>query len=268
MSTSILVVEAEPRIPSLLARALSLAGYQSDEATSVDEALGKLNLESYDVVLLDLDLPSQNETEVMSAARSLSDDLIIIALDGNPTLEGAIAALKAEVADYLIKPISAQQIAVSVAEALQKRAARKERLVRQMGKAVSDLYKPNGAREPDPPMEPASPRSIVSSQQLTLNRSEQLVTFESYPERRVQLTKGETKVLSGLMTSPERVRSCQDLVRIAWGYELNHFEAASIIRPYISRLRQKLEPDPRRPRIIRTVRGQGYFLTNSVHLVS
>ena len=100
----------------------------------------------------------------------------------------------------------------------------------------------------------------LSFKQLKLDRSSRLVTLDGKAARTVRLSRGETEVLSPLVARPEKVQSCQHLVSAAWGYTLDHDEAASIIRPYISRLRRKIEPEPSRPRIIRTVRGLGYFL--------
>ena len=80
-------------------------------------------------------------------------------------------------------------------------------------------------------------------------------------ERRAALTPSEAGLLALLMERPARVWSCRDLARLALGYDVVETEAVAIVRPHISRLRQKLEPDPLQPHLIRTVRGQGYLLS-------
>ena len=102
---------------------------------------------------------------------------------------------------------------------------------------------------------------MISAPPLTLNRKQRLVTVENTtPPCTVELTKGETTVLAHLMTQPGQVLSCEALVRKGWGYEVDEFEAQSIIRPHIRRLRQKLETNPKDPRLICTVRRHGYCL--------
>lgn len=80
-------------------------------------------------------------------------------------------------------------------------------------------------------------------------------------ERRAALTPSEARVLALLMERPGHVWSCRDLARLALGYDVVDAEAVELVRPHISRLRQKLEPDPLQPHPIRTVRGRGYLLS-------
>jgi len=80
-------------------------------------------------------------------------------------------------------------------------------------------------------------------------------------ERRAALTPSEAGLLTLLMERPGHIWSCRDLARLALGYDVVESEAVEIVRPHISRLRQKLEPDPLQRRLIRTVRGQGYLLS-------
>lgn len=70
-------------------------------------------------------------------------------------------------------------------------------------------------------------------------------------------------MLLDLLQHPNMVVSCRDLACLALGYDVNEAGAQSIVRPHISRLRRKLEQDPDRPRLIRTVRGKGYLLSLS-----
>jgi DNA-binding response OmpR family regulator len=80
-------------------------------------------------------------------------------------------------------------------------------------------------------------------------------------ERQVALTPSEARLLALLLERPAHVWSCRDLACLALGYDVVQAEAAEIVRPHISRLRQKLEPDPLQPCFIRTVRGRGYLLS-------
>ena len=77
------------------------------------------------------------------------------------------------------------------------------------------------------------------------------------------LTAHEQALLAFLMRHPETVLSPRELAGGALGYDLSGQEAGDIVRPHISRLRKKIEPDPAQPRLILTVRGKGYMLSPS-----
>jgi DNA-binding response OmpR family regulator len=86
------------------------------------------------------------------------------------------------------------------------------------------------------------------------------VTIDDISPRTIELTRGETAVLAGFMSQPDRTLTCGELVTAAWDYEADEVEAESVIRPYIFRLRRKIELDGSSPAFIRTVRGKGYVL--------
>jgi two-component system phosphate regulon response regulator OmpR len=101
---------------------------------------------------------------------------------------------------------------------------------------------------------------------VTLDREKNLVFLSSgrKGERRtVDLTASETALLARLMRQPTRVLSCRALARDALNYDVFEREAQEIVRPHISRLRQKIESDPAEPRLIHTVRGKGYMFSAS-----
>ena len=75
----------------------------------------------------------------------------------------------------------------------------------------------------------------------------------------VELTKSEMAVLAILVTQPGQVFSCRYLAHRAMDYDLDDAAARKVIRPIVFRLRHKIETDTRQPRLIRTIRGSGYF---------
>ena len=263
----LLVVDDEPDIRSGLTRILKLEGYLADQAESGYEALSMLKRTHYDLVLLDLRLPGLDGLPVMQRARQSWPDLLMIILTGHATLESAITAAKSdEVVDYLVKPIHNQELVGAVTRALRKRAQHlsQQRLI----EAASHLLEITQHPQTSAVTPSKSPAAVSPSQNtpgrylhvppLLLDCTERLVIKDGNPNRSVELSKGETAVLFSLMTRPNQVFSCCELVHLAWGDELEETEAASIIRPYISRLRNKLEPNPKEPRLICTVRRRGY----------
>jgi two-component system response regulator MprA len=263
----LLVVDDEPQIRSALVRGLGLLGYVVEEAGSGREALTLLKRVPCDVMVLDMFMPGMDGIEVMRRARQMYPDLAIIVLTGRPAIESAIAAVKSEVADYLLKPASVHDIADAVTRALQKRRERVQgqqqlqELVQGLNQALNTMRQ--AAAQPSDllPVAPASSVPVLRAPPLTLDRRQRLVEIDGDPPRSVQLTVGETAVLAVLMSYPDQVVPYRELVRLAWDYLMNEHEAQAMVRPYIFRLRQKLEADPKHPCLVRNVRGSGYLLS-------
>jgi len=259
----LLVVDDEPNIRSALARALDLVGYSPTEAASGQEALALLDEEAYDLMILDLIMPGISGVEVMQHARHKQPDLLIIILTGHANLESAITAVKTQVSDYLQKPSSIRQIVQAVTKALQTQPSHSQRelLVDLIDQARHVLEGPQRATPP-PRFGKTQDERYVLAPPLKLDRLERTLTRLGRADRRVELTKGETAVLAHLMAHADQVRSCLQLARAIWGYGVDRTEAETLIRPYISRLRSKLEANPKEPAIIRTRRGAGYLFVS------
>ena len=218
-----------------------------------------LQAEPYDLMVLDMVLPDVEGVDVLRQAHRIQSDVSIIILTGNASLESAIAAVKSAAVDYLLKPASIHEIIDAISKAIQKRmaSAQKEFLVDILSEALervdsvqsspvlSQLPQKNQAR-------------FVVKQPLCVDQSQRVVTIEDEPDRSVDLSRGETAVLTSMMQNADQILSCEQLVWLAWGYKADRIEAKSVIRPYIFRLRNKLEDNPKKPRLIRTVRKRGY----------
>jgi len=102
----------------------------------------------------------------------------------------------------------------------------------------------------------SSAAQVLTFRELTINPVEHVVTFGDRP---IELTPTEFDILFCLMRNAGQVLSCQELVRQAQGYELDERDARYLIRPHITRLRQKLVAEPGSPEYIHNVRGIGYL---------
>jgi DNA-binding response OmpR family regulator len=264
----LLVVDDEPQIRSALARGLGMLGYRVREAGSGREALALLKRAPCDAMVLDIFMPGMDGVEVMKLARQLYPDLAIIILTGRPGVESAIAAVKSEVTDYLLKPSSVHDIADAVTRALRKRQERTQgqqrlqELVQGLNQALTTMRQVAAPPQDLLPVTPASREPVLHVPPLTLDRRQRTVVMEAEgePPRSIQLTVGETAVLGALMSYPDQVVPYRELVRLAWDYLMGEHEAQAMIRPYIFRLRRKLEANPKRPCLVRNVRGSGYLL--------
>jgi DNA-binding response OmpR family regulator len=264
----LLVVDDEPNMRAGLRDVLNLMGYRVEEAASGYEALDLLESACYDLMVLDMQMPGIGGVEVMRHARKMQPDLSIIVLTAHASLESAIAAVKSDVADYLHKPFDIESLSATVAHALQERAEqlRRQQLLNLIGGAMDTLDRTerpavSPSSPPPVPSPPAPPERFLHAGPLTLDRQKRLVVVQSDPVRTVELTEGEAAVLAALMEQPNQVLSWSKLVQAALGYALDEQEAQNQVRLYVFRLRHKIETDPGKPRLIRTVRGRGYFLS-------
>jgi len=208
-----------------------------DLAKTGGEALEMIARIPYDVAIFDIHLPDADGVEVMQRAAKVRPAMAAILLTGFPSLGTAIAAVRAQAADYLRKPATVRDITRAIAAALDRRAQRAGA----------------GGSTPD---------RFVQAGPLALDREQRLVTIgtgASYDCRAASLTRSEATILSHLMAHPGVVVSSHELAG-ALGYTDREEEAHAIVRPHISRLRRKIEPDPASPSLVLTVPRQGYVL--------
>lgn len=261
----ILVVDDEATPRMAITRALNLMGYKADAAASGAQALERLATTPYDLVLLDLRMPGLDGVEVMKRVRENYPNTLIIILTAHATLESAVVAVKAGATDYLLKPCSIREIGEAVARALRQRheQLRRQHLIRVMADALSALQDEESvaASAGDLALE-----RFVRAGGLTLDQTKGLLLVaatEGKEARTVPLTGNEMALMAHFLRNPDTVFSCRRLAKVALGYDVSEQEAAEIIRPHISRLRRKVEPDPAHPRLIRTIRGKGYLYSPS-----
>lgn len=268
----LLIVDDERAIRESMSEVLRQHGYHVDVAASGPEALQQLSAATYDLMLLDMLMPGMHGVEVMRRARALRGDLLIIVLTAHATVESAIAAVKADVVDYMLKPCSADDLKATVARALQERARqlRRQHMLKLVGEAMNMLSEPETAEpagpiEPPGPIGPAQPigrppADILHVGPVSLDRQKRYVTLEHDPLNPIELTENEAAVLEIMMQQPDRVLSLSQLASAALGYQgMDKWTVESVVRSCIFRLRQKIEPAPDGPQLICTVRGRGYY---------
>jgi DNA-binding response OmpR family regulator len=225
VSEKILVVEDEPAIAEAVAYALSDAGYDVDAVGDGDEALTAARGQSYDLMILDLLLPGTQGMDVCRALRAESD-LPIVMLTARDAEVDRVVGLEVGADDYVTKPFSIAEL-VSRVRALLRR--------RELDRSRTTMLQTVGG--------------------LRLDITRHAATIDDKP---LQLTRSEFRLVSLLASEPGRVFSRDDLVRHLWQSEFVGDRRA--IDVHISNLRRKLEPEPRHPRRLVTVRGVGYKL--------
>ena len=223
----LLIIEDEAPIRRFLRTALEAAGYRTLEAASAGEGLSLAASHNPDLVLLDLGLPDRDGLEVIRGLRQWSA-MPIIVLSARDKERDKIDGLDAGADDYLTKPFSVGELGARIRAAIRR------------------LVHPNPGEE-----------ILFEAQGLKVDLERRQVWCEG---QEVHLTPLEFKLLAHLARNPGKVVTHGQLLRAVWGGV--GLDQAHYPRVLVHQLRHKLEPDPARPRYIRTEPGVGYRLVN------
>ena len=239
---NILVVDDEPVERQTLTEILRLEGYHVSAVANGEAAVDYVRLNPVDLILLDLRMPGMSGLDVIKVINRHLPEVEIILFTAHGSMESAIEALRNRVQDYLLKPASASQILESVARGLTRRAVRLQSQARQE----------NGLN--------GTENAIVAMGDGTvIDFGRRFIRSGS---KNVFLTPAEGRLLRIFAENISKVFTHRELVLLVQGYSTTQQEAPEILRPLVSRLRQKLASIPSLMKRIVSVRGTGYVFEN------
>jgi DNA-binding response OmpR family regulator len=220
----VFVVEDDARIADVIRRTLAETGYAVDVAASADAGLRAFEIDTYDLVMLDLMLPGLpgGGMEVCRRIRESSSDVPVLMLTALDSMRSKMQGLDTGADDYLVKPFHLVELLARV-RALLRRSPRAQ-----------------------PP--------ILSARGVTLIPSTQTALREG---RSIALTPKEFAVLEYLMRNAGTIISASELIDHAW--DRNYEGFSNVVQTYIRYLRQKLTL-PGEDDVIGTRRGAGYLI--------
>jgi DNA-binding response OmpR family regulator len=239
---NILVVDDEPIERQTLTDILRLEGYHVMAVANGEAAVDHVRLNPIDLMVLDLRMPGMNGLEVVKVVNRLAPEVEIILLTAHGSMESAVEALRSRVHDYLLKPASPTQIVESVRRGLVRRHSRLQAQERREPETVSDEH-----------------AIVALGDGTVIDFGRRLVTSG---DRTVFLTPAEGRLLRVFAENVGKVFTHRELVLLVQGYSTSQQEAPEILRPLVSRLRQKLGRTPSLMRRIVSVRGTGYVFEN------
>jgi DNA-binding response OmpR family regulator len=223
MQGRVLIVEDDDALARVIADNLRFAGYDVNSTGDGNEALSRLRTFQPDLILLDLMLPNRNGFELCGVLRQGGRTPVVI-LSARAQKADKLRGLALGADDYLTKPFDLDELLARIQAVLRRSRRAVDRLI--LGPLTVDF---------------STLRATVSN-------------------REVHLTHREFDVLRYLAERQDRVVYRDELLREIWGY-LDVPLATRSVDHAIARLRKKIEPDPHRPRFIRTVHGDGYVLS-------
>ena len=221
----VLIVDDEPNIREVVGLYLRRDGHTVVAATDGEKALELFRSSDPDLVVLDLMLPKLGGLEVcrrMQAERRVP----LIMLTARGAEEERLVGLGLGADDYVVKPFSPRELAARVTAVLRR------------------------AGDPPPGGEG---EKILTFDGLRVDPNSREVLVRGEP---ASLTAREFDLLHHLASSPGRVYTRDHLMEVVWGYEFS--ADTSTVTVHMRRLREKVEPDPAKPRYLQTVWGVGY----------
>jgi two-component system copper resistance phosphate regulon response regulator CusR len=218
----VLLVEDEERLASFIRKGISAEGYEVDVAFDGRTGLSLFRRNSYDVVVLDVNLPQMNGFEVCRLIREDNESISVLMLTALDSLADKSDGFNAGADDYLAKPFEFQELLLRL-RALMRRSGTRQKQVLQLA-------------------------------DLELNLDAKTVTRAG---KRIDLTTREYALIEYLMLNKGKIISRVDISERVWS--LNFDNNTNIIDVYISYLRKKIDKDFS-PKLLHTIVGMGYVL--------
>ncbi|WFR58402.1 response regulator transcription factor [Anaerocolumna sp. AGMB13025] len=218
----ILLVEDEEMLSAIIARGLRKAGYAVDTVYDGEEALEYYEINGYDIIILDLNIPKLDGLDVLRAIRKNDTNTKILILSARTKVDERILGLDEGANDYLIKPFDFGELEARIRNLLRRN--------------FSEL-----------------PASIIFGI-FTIDTNAKKVICDG---ETLNLTRKEYCILEYLVLNKNKVISAEEFVEHIWDSDFDPF--SNTIRYHIHSLKKKLS-DYGRQEIIKTIRGQGYMI--------
>ncbi len=221
----ILVVDDDSRLRTLLSRYLAENGFRVSTASTAGDARDKMRFLAPDALVLDVMMPGETGLALTASLRAERAGVPILLLTARGAPEDRIAGFESGADDYLGKPFEPRELVLRLRAMLRRSAAA--------------------------PAEPSTGPLRLGPLSFDQARAEL-----SGPDGPMHLTGGESALLAALAAKPNEVLSREDIAAALAMDETGE----RAIDVQVTRLRRKIEADPREPRFLHTVRGRGYTL--------
>lgn len=221
MKGNILIIEDEIKIARFVEMELNYEGYKVTKVHDGRQGLMKARNEEFDLILLDIMLPSMNGIEVLRRIREESEVPVIMLTAKDETMD-KVTGLDMGADDYITKPFEIEELLARIRVALKRKKVTKKQELR---------YK----------------ELLMDLEGYNL----------SYDGENIELTKKEFELLRYLLENKNRVLTRDKIIETVWGYD--YFGDTNVVDVYIRYLRSKID-DKYNKKIIHTLRGVGYMI--------
>ena len=232
----VLIVDDEDAICRMLSRYLSNNGFRTAVASSRSGMMSRLEQDTYDLILLDLNLGVEDGLDLLRELNARGRSRIIV-ISGRKNPVDRVVGLELGADDYVCKPFHLREVLARARKAL---------------RSFQPTKRENAGCEP-------TYETLSFEGWKAILERRQLIAPDGSD---VPLTGGEFKLLSAFLKNPGRVLTRQQLMDVTYGTGWHACERTVDVR--ISRLRKKLEINPRKPKLFKLVYGDGYIFTANV----
>lgn len=216
----ILIVEDEPTLRKLERRFLEKKSFIVEEAEDGKSAISLLELNNYDCILLDLNLPQKDGVEVAKELREKGNNTPIIMVTARSQIYDKLDGFENGADDYITKPFDMKELVARI-KAIIKRTS-------------------------------INPENILKINDMEIYPEQNLVKIDS---ENVEISNKEMGILEYLLRNKGRIISSEELLEHVWDSNIDMF--TETVKTHIKTLRQKVDP---KKKIIKTVRGKGYVI--------
>lgn len=223
MADTVLIVDDDEAVQTMLYKVIRSNGIQADLAGSGEQALKMARHNHYELILLDVNMPGMDGFQVVQQLRSHGVQTPIIIVSGRQEDYDTLYGLDIGADDYVTKPFNPVVLGAKV-------------------KAL--IRRTRGVKSGDQPIISAGPFRYNTSTLRFYKNSEEIV-----------LSSKENAMMKLFIDNVNRIFSKDMIYDLVWGEAIIDENAIMV---YINRLRQKIEDDPSKPKYIQTVRGLGY----------
>jgi DNA-binding response OmpR family regulator len=228
----VIVVDDEPDLCEMIAKYLGKYGFIVDAVGNGRELDAHLADDLPDLLILDVNMPGEDGFAIARRVRARSTVPILMLTAAGDTID-RVVGLELGADDYVTKPFDLREL-----------RARIQAVLRRTGRA-------RAAR----PQQVPNPTARVRFGDLLLDLDEHRLLQPDGTE--LQITAMEFDLLAAFARNPNRVLSREKLLDLAHGHDSEPFDRSIDVR--ITRIRRKVERDPEKPQVIKTIRGAGYM---------
>lgn len=219
----ILVVEDEASMRKALCNGLKKFGYAVDAAGDGEKALELIEINTYDLIVLDLSLPKIDGIEVLKKIRKTDQELRVLILSARAEVEDKIIGLDTGANDYLSKPFHFKELEARIRALLRRNFIQKD--------------------------------TVLTFGDIKVDTAQKCVQVK---DQRVDLTKKEYAILEYLFMNKDRVTSTEELIEHVWDSEADLF--SNTFKVQMNSLKKKLSEFIGEKELIRNTRGLGYYI--------
>lgn len=216
----ILLVEDEKDLNFILAKGLKKAGYAVDPAYDGQEALELFDINEYDLVVLDLNLPVIDGIEVLETIRKTNQEIKVLILSARTSIDDRVKGLDAGANDYLVKPFDFKELEARIRNLLRMKFNKQPTSLKALDLSID-----------------------TNTKKVFIN------------EQEVELTRKEYSILEYLLVNSDRLISNEELFEHIWDCEADEF--SNTLKFHIHSLKKKLTAVGHKDYIVNK-RGQGY----------